>query len=175
MAVPVLGMAAARVTSVTQLDVTACPSHAVGKQPEHEITSHHKSPRAGTTPLLFLTHTPARSRGNEVPKIVVTPGRAAVPLAELCPQSPRPCATATMVKCLVRIKTRVSVHLWLINHCCRGVRVRVLALGPRLLSRALGILPLLPAGHGDPPEPGNAAPRGWDLLECPRGSPGAVL
>ncbi|KAF4792565.1 FERM domain-containing protein 5-like protein [Turdus rufiventris] len=64
-----------------------------------------------------------------------------------------------MVKCLVKIKTRVSVHLWLINHCCRGVRVRVLALGPRLLSRALGILPLLPASpglghHGDPSEPG---------------------
>uniref|UniRef100_A0A8C3RDQ8 FERM domain containing 5 n=1 Tax=Cyanoderma ruficeps TaxID=181631 RepID=A0A8C3RDQ8_9PASS len=67
-----------------------------------------------------------------------------------------------MVKCLVKIKTRVSVHLWLINHCCRAVRVRVLALGPRLLSRALGILPLLPAGPspghrgpcGDRPEPG---------------------
>lgn len=65
-----------------------------------------------------------------------------------------------MVKCLVKIKTRVSVHLWLINHCCRAVRVRVLALGPRLLSRALGILPLLPAGPGDRPEPGNAVPRG---------------
>ncbi|KAJ7417610.1 FERM domain-containing protein 5-like protein [Pitangus sulphuratus] len=69
-----------------------------------------------------------------------------------------------MVKCLVKIKTRVSVHLWLINHCCREVRVRVLALGPRLLSRALGILPLLPAvpslgpdapqGPGDAPVPG---------------------
>lgn len=113
--------------------------------------------------------------GMRVPKIVLSPGPAAVPLAELSPRSLCPCATATMVKCLVKIKTRVSVHLWLINHCCREVRVRVLALGPRLLSRALGILPLLPAvpslghdapGPGDPPEPGNAAPGGL-------GSPGA--
>lgn len=82
-----------------------------------------------------------------------------------------------MVKCLVKIKTRVSVHLWLINHCCRAVRVRVLALGPRLLSRALGILPLLPAapgldrpcGPGHPPEPGNAARSGgsWSSTGLP--------
>ncbi|OPJ70271.1 FERM domain-containing protein 5 isoform B [Patagioenas fasciata monilis] len=38
----------------------------------------------------------------------------------------------------------VSVHLRLINHCCREVRVRVLVLGPRLLVRALGALPLVP-------------------------------
>lgn len=50
----------------------------------------------------------------------------------------------TMVKCLIKIKTKVSVHLWLINHCCREVRVRVLVLGPRLLARALGALPLVP-------------------------------
>ncbi|KAK2524427.1 Frmd5 [Columba guinea] len=50
----------------------------------------------------------------------------------------------TMVKCLIKIKTKVSVHLRLINHCCREVRVRVLVLGPRLLARALGALPLVP-------------------------------
>lgn len=75
-----------------------------------------------------------------------------------------------MVKCLIKIKTKVSVHLRLINHCCREVRVRVLALGPRLLARALGALPLLPAlpglshdaphSAGDAPVPGNAAPPG---------------
>ncbi|NXQ93838.1 FRMD5 protein, partial [Sagittarius serpentarius] len=59
----------------------------------------------------------------------------------------------------------VSVHLRLINHCCREVRVRVLALGPRLLARALGALPLLPAlpglGHDAPHGPGDApAPGG---------------
>lgn len=57
----------------------------------------------------------------------------------------------------------------------------MLALGPRLLSRALGILPLLPAvpslghdapyGHGDPPEPGNTAPRGLGSSEVSMGIP----
>lgn len=57
----------------------------------------------------------------------------------------------------------------------------MLALGPRLLSRALGILPLLPAvpslghdapyGHGDPPEPGNTAPRGLGSSEVSTGIP----
>lgn len=53
-----------------------------------------------------------------------------------------------MGKCLVKITTRVSVQLRFINHCCRAVRVRVLALGPRLLARAVGALPLLPASPG---------------------------
>uniref|UniRef100_A0A8C5I6P3 FERM domain-containing protein 5-like n=1 Tax=Gouania willdenowi TaxID=441366 RepID=A0A8C5I6P3_GOUWI len=50
-----------------------------------------------------------------------------------------------MVKCLIRIKTKVNVHLRMINHCYRDVKVRVLSLGPRLLGKALGTLPLLPA------------------------------
>ncbi|KAE8297292.1 FERM domain-containing protein 5 [Larimichthys crocea] len=50
-----------------------------------------------------------------------------------------------MVKCLIRIKTKVNVHLRMVNHCYRDVRVRVLSLGPRLLGRALGVLPLFPA------------------------------
>lgn len=50
-----------------------------------------------------------------------------------------------MVKCLIRIKTKVNVHLRMINHCYRDVKVRVLSLGPRLLGKALGVLPLFPA------------------------------
>ena len=50
-----------------------------------------------------------------------------------------------MVKCLIRITTRVNVHLRMINHCYRDVKVRVLSLGPRLLGKALGVLPLYPA------------------------------
>lgn len=87
-----------------------------------------------------------------------------------------------MVKCLVKIETKVSVHLRLVNHCCREVRVRLLALGPRLLARARGAPPLLPVlpgsgapqGPGDAPAPGNAALCGvWALLwmECPRDVP----
>ncbi|KAF0043398.1 hypothetical protein F2P81_004735 [Scophthalmus maximus] len=53
-----------------------------------------------------------------------------------------------MVKCLIRIKTKVNVHLRMINHCYRDVTVRVLSLGPRLLGRALGVFPLLPALPG---------------------------
>lgn len=49
-----------------------------------------------------------------------------------------------MVKCLIRIRTKVNVHLRMINHCYRDVKVRVLALGPRLLGKALGALPILP-------------------------------
>uniref|UniRef100_A0A8P4KSV4 FERM domain-containing protein 5 n=1 Tax=Dicentrarchus labrax TaxID=13489 RepID=A0A8P4KSV4_DICLA len=53
-----------------------------------------------------------------------------------------------MVKCLIRIKTKVNVHLRMINHCYRDVKVRVLSLGPRLLGKALGVLPLFPALPG---------------------------
>lgn len=54
-----------------------------------------------------------------------------------------------MVKCLIRITTRVNVHLRMINHCYRDVKVRVLSLGPRLLGKALGVLPLYPALTGE--------------------------
>lgn len=53
-----------------------------------------------------------------------------------------------MVKCLIRIKTKVNVHLHMINHCYRDVKVRVLSMGPRLVGKALGILPLFPALPG---------------------------
>lgn len=53
-----------------------------------------------------------------------------------------------MVKCLIRIQTKVNVHLRMINHCYRDVKVRVLSLGPRLLGKALGGLPLFPALPG---------------------------
>lgn len=53
-----------------------------------------------------------------------------------------------MVKCLIRITTRVNVHLRMINHCYRDVKVRVLSLGPRMLGKALGVLPLYPALTG---------------------------
>uniref|UniRef100_A0A8C6V2E2 Uncharacterized protein n=1 Tax=Neogobius melanostomus TaxID=47308 RepID=A0A8C6V2E2_9GOBI len=46
-----------------------------------------------------------------------------------------------MVKCLIRIQTKVNVQLRIINHCYRDVKVRVLALGPRLLGKG-GVLPL---------------------------------
>lgn len=57
-------------------------------------------------------------------------------------------AGAAMVKCLIRITTRVNVHLRMINHCYRDVKVRVLSLGPRMLGKALGVLPLYPALMG---------------------------
>ncbi|KAG2471054.1 FRMD5 protein, partial [Polypterus senegalus] len=50
-----------------------------------------------------------------------------------------------MVKCLIKIKTKVNVHLRMINHCYRDVRVRVLSLGPRIFGKELGSLPLFPA------------------------------
>lgn len=58
------------------------------------------------------------------------------------------CFAAAMVKCLIRITTRVNVHLRMINHCYRDVKVRVLSLGPRMLGKALGVLPLYPALTG---------------------------
>ncbi len=71
---------------------------------------------------------------------------------------------AAMVKCLIRITTRVNVHLRMINHCYRDVKVRVLSLGPRMLGKALGVLPLYPALTGQPesasvtPLPGTPLP-----------------
>lgn len=62
-----------------------------------------------------------------------------------------------MVKCLIRITTRVNVHLRMINHCYRDVKVRVLSLGPRMLGKALGILPLYPSLTG-PQESASATP-----------------
>ncbi|KAF5907986.1 FERM domain-containing protein 5, partial [Clarias magur] len=50
-----------------------------------------------------------------------------------------------MVKCLIRIKTKVNIHLRMINHCYRDVKVRVLTMGPRLLGNVLGALPIIPA------------------------------
>lgn len=64
---------------------------------------------------------------------------------------------STMVKCLIRIKTKVNVHLRMINHCYRDVKVRVLSLGPRLLGKALGVLPLFPALPGGASTSGSAA------------------
>lgn len=57
-----------------------------------------------------------------------------------------------MVKCLIRITTRVNVHLRMINHCYRDVKVRVLSLGPRMLGKALGVLPLYPSLTGQEPD-----------------------
>lgn len=80
-----------------------------------------------------------------------------------------------MVKCLIRISTRVNVHLRMINHCYRDVKVRVLSLGPRLLGKALGVLPLYPAIASQQdllqacPLPTTATP---SVLFCT--SPGAV-
>ena len=64
-----------------------------------------------------------------------------------------------MVKCLIRIKTTVNVHLCMINHCYRDVKVRVLSLGPRLLGKALGMMPLLPALPRGPGETSRASSR----------------
>ncbi|KAG7269732.1 hypothetical protein CRUP_006145 [Coryphaenoides rupestris] len=79
---------------------------------------------------------------------------------EDCPRCSTTERTGTMVKCLIRITTRVNVHLRMVNHCYRDVKVRVLSLGPRLLGKALGVLPLYPSLTGPPPEtyPGSASP-----------------
>ena len=72
-----------------------------------------------------------------------------------------------MVKCLIRITTRVNVHLRMINHCYRDVKVRVLSLGPRMLGKALGVLPLYPILTGLP-ESASASPlpRSTTPLPC---------
>uniref|UniRef100_A0A8C7DJI5 FERM domain containing 5 n=1 Tax=Oncorhynchus kisutch TaxID=8019 RepID=A0A8C7DJI5_ONCKI len=84
-----------------------------------------------------------------------------------------------MVKCLIRITTRVNVHLRMINHCYRDVKVRVLSLGPRMLGKALGVLPLYPALTGQEPGslsplpppilPGTPLPDGWPQSSTPTG------
>lgn len=80
---------------------------------------------------------------------------------------------ATMVKCLIRITTRVNVHLRMINHCYRDVKVRVLSLGPRMLGKALGVLPLYPALTGQQ-ESASVSPLPGTPLPCvrPDASPG---
>lgn len=70
-----------------------------------------------------------------------------------------------MVKCLIRITTRVNVHLRMINHCYRDVKVRVLSLGPRMLGKALGVLPLYPALTGQQ-ESGSVSPLPGIPLSC---------
>uniref|UniRef100_A0A3Q2QN31 FERM domain containing 5 n=1 Tax=Fundulus heteroclitus TaxID=8078 RepID=A0A3Q2QN31_FUNHE len=67
-----------------------------------------------------------------------------------------------MVKCLIRIKTKVNVHLRMINHCYREVTVRVLSMGPRLLGKALGALPLFPALPGGSSTSGSGSGSGHD-------------
>uniref|UniRef100_A0A8P4G4Q7 Uncharacterized protein n=1 Tax=Dicentrarchus labrax TaxID=13489 RepID=A0A8P4G4Q7_DICLA len=78
-----------------------------------------------------------------------------------------------MVKCLIRITTRVNVHLRMINHCYRDVKVRVLSLGPRMLGKALGVLPLYPALTGQQ-ESASVTPLPGTPLPCvqPSSSPG---
>ena len=82
-----------------------------------------------------------------------------------------------MVKCLIRITTRVNVHLRMINHCYRDVKVRVLSLGPRMLGKALGVLPLYPILTGLPesasaltglPESASASPLPRSTTPLPR-------
>ncbi|KAF3688833.1 FERM domain-containing protein 5 [Channa argus] len=78
-----------------------------------------------------------------------------------------------MVKCLIRITTRVNVHLRMINHCYRDVKVRVLSLGPRMLGKALGVLPLYPALTGQQ-ESASVTPLPCTPLPCvqPSNPPG---
>lgn len=82
---------------------------------------------------------------------------------------------ATMVKCLIRITTRVNVHLRMINHCYRDVKVRVLSLGPRMLGKALGVLPLYPALAGQQ-ESASVTPLPGTPLPCvqPSNPPGKL-
>lgn len=73
-----------------------------------------------------------------------------------------------MVKCLIRIKTKVNVHLRMINHCYRDVKVRVLSLGPRLLGKALGVLPLFPALPGGSSTSSSGPVSGHNSKTCSR-------
>lgn len=81
-----------------------------------------------------------------------------------------------MVKCLIRITTRVNVHLRMINHCYRDVKVRVLSLGPRMLGKALGVLPLYPALTGQQ-ESASVTPLPGTPLPCVQSSnpPGKLI
>lgn len=81
-----------------------------------------------------------------------------------------------MVKCLIRITTRVNVHLRMINHCYRDVKVRVLSLGPRMLGKALGVLPLYPALMGQQ-ESAGVSPLHGAPLPCvqPSNPPGKLI
>lgn len=81
-----------------------------------------------------------------------------------------------MVKCLIRITTRVNVHLRMINHCYRDVKVRVLSLGPRMLGKALGVLPLYPALTGQQ-ESASVTPLPGTPLPCvqPSNSSGKLI
>lgn len=82
---------------------------------------------------------------------------------------------AAMVKCLIRITTRVNVHLRMINHCYRDVKVRVLSLGPRMLGKALGVLPLYPALTGQQ-ESASVSPLPGTPLPCVQPSkPGKLI
>lgn len=65
-----------------------------------------------------------------------------------------------MVKCLIQIKTKVNVHLRMINYCYRDVKVRVLSMGPRILGKALGVLPLFPALPGGSSTSGSGPGKG---------------
>ena len=67
-----------------------------------------------------------------------------------------------MVKCLVVIRTKVSVHLRVVNHCSGDVHIRVLRVGPRILRVGLGSLATIGSGP--------ATPRGTsikDVVETP--------
>uniref|UniRef100_A0A3Q2YBH1 FERM domain containing 5 n=1 Tax=Hippocampus comes TaxID=109280 RepID=A0A3Q2YBH1_HIPCM len=76
-----------------------------------------------------------------------------------------------MVKCLIRIETKVNVHLRMVNHCYRDVKVRVLSLGPRLLGKALGALPLFPS-LTEGPAPEQRSEAALRLAVPPNGCPG---
>ncbi|XP_009468474.1 PREDICTED: FERM domain-containing protein 5 [Nipponia nippon] len=122
--------------------------HRAGLVPSRSCPSITHGPRLSSVPrtrrrAVHISIMEAQSRRNAGAQNSPDPGASGT-----SPRAGPAAARAAMVKCLIKIKTKVSVHLRLINHCCREVRVRVLALGPRLLARALGALPLLPALPG---------------------------